>query len=106
MLEPPVLDRVDALPEDVSIERRRFDRRREDNGVLLRNVVSAVCAICGGLAVVFLFFAALGAVDIGDAIVATVVAVVLGLVWLAGFYQRQRTQAELITRRDRERRGF
>ena len=106
MPDPSVLDRADAPPHELSIERRTLNRRLEDRRELLLNVASMVCAICGGLAVVFLFFAALGAVDFGDAIVATVTALVLGLVWFAGFYQRHRSHAELITRRDRERRGF
>jgi hypothetical protein len=51
----------------------------------------------------------MGAIDFGDAIAATVIAVVMGLVWFGGFYYRHRAQASetrLAERRDRERRGF
>jgi hypothetical protein len=63
-------------------------------------------AFCGGLVVLFLFFVAIGTVDPGDAVAATIGAVVLTLVWLAGAYQRYRSGAIFITRRDRERRGY
>ena len=72
----------------------------------MRAVVSLALAICGGLAAVFLFFAAMGAVDLGDAVVATAVAVVFAAVWFAGFWYRHRTHAERQDWRDRERRGF
>ena len=49
----------------------------------------------------------MGAVDpIGDSIVFTVIAIVLIFVWLAATYQRSRTDSGLLTRSDRERRGF
>ena len=102
--EPPVLDQH-AAPAGQP-ERRAYTRRLEDHGDLLRTVVSLLVAVCGGLAVLFLFFAAMGAVDLGDAIAATVIAIVLGLVWFAGFYYRQRTGAGRVQWRDRERRGF
>ena len=69
-------------------------------------VVSLLFAVCGGLAAIFLFFAAMGAVDLGDAVAATVIAVVWALVWFAGFYYRHRTDAGAAQWRDRERRGF
>jgi O-antigen/teichoic acid export membrane protein len=105
--EPPVLDHQHGMPQQ-DRERRSYARRREDqeHGNMLPAVVSVLVSICGGLAVLFLFFAAMGAVDVGDAIVATVIAVVMGLVWFAGFYYRHRTHAERAQWRDRERRGF
>lgn len=103
--EPPILDQHTA-PAGAPAERRAHTRREEDHGNLLRTAVSLLFAICGGLAAIFLFFAAMGAVDLGDAIVATVVAVVLGLVWFAGFYVRHRANAGRTQWRDRERRGF
>jgi hypothetical protein len=63
-------------------------------------------ALCGGLFVLFVFFWALGAIDVTDAVAATVVAAVLALVWAAGFVYRRRQQESLLIRRDRERRGF
>jgi hypothetical protein len=92
---PPGMDR-----------RRSFVRREEDRRARFRHAAATTLAICGGLAVLYLFFAAVGTVDLGDAIVATVIAVGLALVWLAGAYQRYRSGAIFITRRDRERRGF
>ena len=103
--EPPVLDQH-AAPAGQPPERREYTRREEDHGNLLRAVVSLLLALCGGLAAVFLFFAAMGAVDLGDAVAATVIAVVLGLVWFGGFYYRHRTNAGAVQWRDRERRGF
>jgi hypothetical protein len=104
-IEPPILDQHGAPAGDPQ-ERREYVRREEDHGNLLRAVVSLLIAICGGLAVIFLFFAVMGAIDIGDAVAATVIAVVMGLVWFAGFFYRHRTQAGRTQWRDRERRGF
>ena len=103
--EPPVLDQHGA-PAGPQPERRAHVRREEDHGNLLRAVISLLVAVCGGLAAIFLFFAAMGAIDLGDAIAATVIAVVMGLVWFGGFYYRHRTQAGRTQWRDRERRGF
>jgi hypothetical protein len=107
-VEPPVLDQQDA-PAGPEPERRSYVRRMEERRNLLPAVISLIFAICGGLAVIFLFFAAMGAIDFGDAAVATGVAAVMGLVWFAGFYYRHRTHHSdviLAERRDRERRGF
>jgi hypothetical protein len=102
--EPPVLDQQTAPGPPP--ERREYVRREEDHGSVLRSVIALLFAICGGLAAIFLFFAAMGAIDLGDAIVATVVAIVFGLVWFSGFYYRHRTGAGRTQWRDRERRGF
>src|SRR5215217_7554104 len=90
--EPPVLDQH-GTPAGPPPDRRAYIRREEDHGNLVRSVVSLLLAICGGLAAIFLFFAAMGAIDLGDAVAATVIAVVLGIVWFAGFFYRHRTQA-------------
>jgi hypothetical protein len=45
-------------------------------------------------------------VPLGDAVAATVVAVVMAVVWFSGFYYRHRTAAGRQQWRDRERRGF
>jgi hypothetical protein len=97
-------------------ERRRRDRRRTfgrrdiDREFVVRartrTALAAVGAICGGLAVLYFFFAAIGAVDLGDAIVATLAALVLGAIWLGFFIYRIRTDALRVQRPDRERRGF
>ena len=105
--EPPVLDQQQGVPPK-GRERRAFTRRREDHehGEMVRTVVAVLVTVCGGLAVLFLFFAAMGAVDPGDAVAASVIAIVMGLVWFAGFYYRHKTQAGRAQWRDRERRGF
>ena len=89
-------------------ERRsaRPGRRDEDRQRRFRDVTATVIAFCGGLAILYLFFAAIGTVKLGDAIVATVIAIVLAVVWVIGAYQRWKSGAIFITRRDRERRGF
>ena len=92
-------------------DRRQASRRAADRSFYLRTAAAAAVAVCGGLSIVYLFFAALGAVDIEDALVATAVAVVMGLVWLGGYLVRHRqgqTAAgfEVHERLNRERRGF
>jgi hypothetical protein len=69
-------------------------------------MAALVFALCGGLAVVYLFFAAFGAIDVGEAVTASVIALGLGLVWMIGFGYRLRSQASRAQRGDRERRGF
>jgi hypothetical protein len=106
--EPPVLDQQHTAPPQGG-ERRAFARRRDDHeqGHLLRVVASVLVTLCGGLAALFLFLAAMNAIDPGDAVVASVIAVVMGLVWFAGFYSRHKSQAGRSQQwRDRERRGF
>jgi Flp pilus assembly protein TadB len=104
---PPQFDSAPpAVADRRSPERRSYDRRAEDRTQLSRVAAAAAMAICGGLVVLFLFFWALGAIDVKDAVAATIVAVVLGLVWLAGFLYRRRQEEPLLIRRDRERRGF
>ena len=47
--------------------RRQAPRRAADRAKLLRDMAALVFALCGGLAVVYLFFAAFGAIDFGEA---------------------------------------
>ncbi|MEA2386562.1 MAG: hypothetical protein QOJ22_736 [Thermoleophilaceae bacterium] len=97
---PPVADR--RAPE-----RRTYERRAEDRTQFARTAVAAAMSISLGLAVLFLFFWGLGAIDVRDAVAATVVAVVLALVWVGGFLYRRREEASReVIRQDRERRGF
>ena len=86
--------------------RRQAPRRAADRAKLLRDMAALVFALCGGLAVVYLFFAAFGAIDLSEAVTASVIAIGLGLVWMIGFGYRMRTQAARAQRADRERRGF
>jgi hypothetical protein len=113
--EPPHLDPATAPPPPPPLphvadrrapERRAYDRREEDGTQFLSTAAAAAMAICGGLFVLFVFFWALGAIDVKDAVAATIVAVALALVWLGGFLYRRRQEESLLIRRDRERRGF
>lgn len=103
--EPPVVEERRRNPD-----RRQGERRAEDTSRYLRTAASAAVAICGGLSLVYLFFAALGAVDLEEALAATVIAIVMGLVWVGGYVVRHRqvTGNELRStdRINRERRGF
>jgi hypothetical protein len=102
---PPVIEERRRTPD-----RRQTERRAEDRSRYLRTAAAAAVAICGGLSVVYLFFAAFGAIDIEEALGATVVAIVLGLVWIGGYLVRHRQatgpEGQISDRLDRERRGF
>ena len=94
-------------PSDRRREERRDGLRREaDRKDRMRSMAAFIFAFCGGLAVLYFFFALIGAVDLGDAIVATVIALILAVVWLIAFRQRLRGDALRAQRPDRERRGF
>jgi hypothetical protein len=86
--------------------RDRAPRRYEDRYQRFRDIAATLIAFCGGLVVMFLFFAAIGAVNLGDAVGFTIAAIALTGVWLLGAYQRARSGASFVTRPDRERRGF
>jgi hypothetical protein len=56
---------------------------------------------------VFVFFWALGAFDVGNAVAAASVVVLLALVWLAfHLYRSRHEDSHDVIRRERERRGF
>ena len=95
MYDDPVVDRSEATR-----------RRLEDRYQRFREIAATLVAFCGGLVVMFLFFAAIGAVNLGDAVGFTAAAIGLTLVWLLAAWQRARTGASFVTRPDRERRGF
>jgi fatty acid desaturase len=97
---PPVADRRQP-------ERRSYERRAEDRTQFVRTTVAAGMAVSLGLFVLFLFFWALGAIDVRDAVAASVAALVLALVWVAGFlYRRREEGSRVAAQRYRERRGF
>ena len=88
-------------------ERRSgYGRRSEDSAERFRSVAAGILALCGALSVLYFLIAALGAVDLADAAIFSAIALVLGLLWLAGAYQRARAGGGVATRGDRERRGF
>ena len=96
---PPVADR--RAPE-----RRAYQRREEDRTQLVRTAVVAATSVCGGLAALFLFFWAIGAVDVKNAAASAIAAVVLAAVWVAGFLYRRRHESVVFQQHERERRGF
>jgi Kef-type K+ transport system membrane component KefB len=83
-------------------------RRYEDRNNRLREVAAAIIALCGGLALLFLFVALIGAVDPGEATGLAIAVAVFALIWLVGVYLRRRAGVNVnrVTRADRERRGF
>ena len=81
-------------------------RRAEDRRVYIRKTLATLIALCGGLAVLYLFMGLVGAIDFAEALAATLGALVLAAVWFAGFMYRIRTGAVRAQRPDRERRGF
>jgi len=72
----------------------------------MRELAAFAIAMCGGLAVLFLFFVVVGTIEFRDAAAATVIAILLALVWLFFFRQRMKNEASRVQRADRERRGF
>ena len=100
--EPPVFEERRRVPD-----RRQAERRAEDQSRFIRMAAAAAVAVCGGLVVVYLFFAAIGTIDFGEAAAATVVALVLAAVWVGGYWFRHRTMSPgAPSHVDRERRGF
>jgi hypothetical protein len=100
--QPPVQDRRSGDDRRAA----PLGRRAEDRRVPVRTIVATLLAFSGALVVMYLFFAAIGAVNLEDAGIFTVVALVLTIIWLVGVYQRARSGALFVQRPDRERRGF
>ncbi len=68
---------------------------------------AAFWAVAAAIIVLFVFFAAIGGIDVGDAGVITVVVAILGALWLVHFlHRRATTDDSRLSRADRERRGF
>jgi hypothetical protein len=89
-----------------SEDRRDALRRAEDRRAYARKSLALLIALCGALAALYLFIGAIGAVDFGQAVAASIGAFILAAVWFAGFMYRLRTGAVRAQRPDRERRGF
>lgn len=71
------------------------------------DIVAAALTLGLGLAILYFGVALLGAVDpFGDSVVFTVIAFVFIALWLGAAFQRSRADTGLLTRSDRERRGF
>jgi ABC-type transport system involved in cytochrome bd biosynthesis fused ATPase/permease subunit len=87
-------------------DRRGGLRREADRSERLREMAAFAIAMCGGLVVLYVFFVAIGTIDVGNAALTTVAVIVLAVVWVAAYAWRQRTNALVAQRPDRERRGF
>jgi len=100
--EPPVTEERRRIPD-----RRQGERRAEDRSRYLRTAVAAALAICGGLVVVYIFFGLIGSMNFRSAAIASGTAIVLAVVWLAGYWYRHRTAGPRGPDPvGRERRGF
>jgi fatty acid desaturase len=92
-------------------ERREGDRReegrREDDRLQRRRdyVVAVTWAIVGAIVVLYLFLLAVNAVDPDRAPAASIVVLVLAVIWVAHAWRRLYTGGH-VSRPDRERRGF
>jgi hypothetical protein len=95
-----------AVADRRAPERRTYDGSQEERVLVGRTAGAAAVAFCGGLFVVFVFFWALGAFNLTNAVAATAVALLLAFVWLVGYLYRSRQEEPPLIRRDRERRGF
>jgi hypothetical protein len=110
---PPPQGAPEAMPPPPPVaDRRRPERRTgelrraEDRAQMVRTAIVAATSICGGLAILFVFFWALGAIDVKDAVAAAIAAIVLALVWIAGFVYRHQVESKISRHHERERRGF
>jgi hypothetical protein len=85
-------------------EYRVYRRLREHPP--LRAGAAVTMTVSGALAALYAFMVFVGEIDLGRSLTATLAAAALAVVWLLGVFNRARTGAFVITRRDRERRGF
>ena len=83
----------------------RIYRRLRDNP-RMRTGAAVTTTLSGALAALYAFVVVVGEVQLGHSLNATLAAAALAIIWLLGVWNRGRTGAFLITRRDRERRGF
>ncbi len=72
----------------------------------LQIVVAAFISLCGGLALLYFVFAAIGEVDLAQSQTTTIIALAMAVIWLVAFVLRRRTDALRVQRADRERRGY
>jgi hypothetical protein len=71
----------------------------------LRRISQISWSICGATVVLFIFFAAMGAIPPGDALAVTMAVVLLAVAWLVHAWPRLRAEPGSGHARDRERRG-
>src|SRR2546423_14577379 len=79
--EPPVFEDRRRISD-----RRQVDAFVEDESRFLRLSAAAGVAICGGLVVVYLFFAAIGSVDLGAPAAPAVTVLGPAPLWGAGYW--------------------
>jgi len=96
-------DLGDVADEQPSEQERQDEEERRARHAY--NVQAAFWAVMGAIVVLYLFFAVLGAVDPVKAPGATIVIMVVALIWLAHSWQRLHRGGH-VSRSDRERRGF
>jgi hypothetical protein len=100
--EPPIVEDRRRNPD-----RRQLDRPVEEEARYLRTAAAAAVATSGGLVVVYVFFVAVGEINLGAAAAATIVALGFLFVWSAGDWWRHRTAGPRGPQpHERERRGF
>jgi hypothetical protein len=90
------------------VERRSEEERQAEEERRARrayHVEAAFWAVMGAIVVLYLFFAVLGTVDPSDAPGATIVIMVVAVIWLVHAWQRLYAGG-YVSRSDRERRGF
>jgi hypothetical protein len=92
---------------DVVEQRREEQQQAEEERRARRDyhVEAAFWAVMGAIVVLYLFFAVLGAVDPAKAPGATLVIMVVALIWLVHAWERL-YGGGYVSRSDRERRGF
>jgi hypothetical protein len=69
-------------------------------------LIAAFISLCGGLALIYFLFAAIGQVDLAQSETTTIIASAMALIWFVAFLLRLRTGALRVQRADRERRGY
>ena len=80
----------------------------------LQIALALFISLCGGLALVYFLFAAVGRVDLAESETTTIIASVMAMIWFVAFLVRRQTDALSIDqeeircaeRADRERRGY
>ncbi len=85
----------------------RLEQRDPGDRARLRAISALMWSLAGGLVLLFIFFAALGAFDPAEAVGVTIAIAAVGLVWLAHAWPRLRDEGRAPgSQRARERRGF
>jgi hypothetical protein len=97
--------RPPAVADRRAPDRRSSPPRRPERDEALRTAAAAAIAVCGGLAMLFAFFAAIGTINVGDAYVSVLIACGLAAVWIGGVLWARRFGSGP-SKADRERRGF